>query len=308
MSEEPSGRDLQRLRTLEQRLERETEDKKVIRTERNQLRRQLTACEKKVEQLQAQLAECQEVRQHLQTELERLTAENHELRQALEQQKQAFESQINDLKQQLNAVRQQAAETIKTLQAQVASLQTELAEALAKIDELTGGEQTIPELLAENQRLAALIGTNADDLERFRQAADEASTELQSVQAELAQTHQAKDTLTQDLQQATVARQNLEGQVALLTEQVEAQGGTPLLPADKVAGLIGDLVGQIQTGLTGMSIRDSEIRLQVGFGGVGEQVGFVIPTPDSSAEVRENLHEIVLRFNRTPVLSNAENS
>ncbi|CAA9539288.1 MAG: hypothetical protein AVDCRST_MAG73-1745 [uncultured Thermomicrobiales bacterium] len=35
-----------------------------------------------------------------------------------------------------------------------------------------------------------------------------------------------------------------------------------------------------------------------GFGGAGDQVGFVIPTPDSPPEVRESLHGLTLRFDR----------
>jgi hypothetical protein len=40
------------------------------------------------------------------------------------------------------------------------------------------------------------------------------------------------------------------------------------------------------------------MRLKIAFGKIGRESGFVLPTAESPPELRENLHELSLRFDR----------
>jgi hypothetical protein len=48
-----------------------------------------------------------------------------------------------------------------------------------------------------------------------------------------------------------------------------------------------------------MVVRDSEVRLEVAFAKVGTATGFVVPSAEAPDEVRKNLHEVAIRFDRS---------
>jgi hypothetical protein len=87
--------------------------------------------------------------------------------------------------------------------------------------------------------------------------------------------------------------------VKLAEAQLKTKTITPVLPANEVARLIDGFVDEIGSGLPGLSVREGEIRLQVAFGKVGQASGFVVPSADAPADVRKNLHEVSVRFDRT---------
>lgn len=55
------------------------------------------------------------------------------------------------------------------------------------------------------------------------------------------------------------------------------------------------LFQDIGSGMTGLDVREGEVRLQVAFGKVGRTTGFVVPGPDVPVE---NLHQVTARFDR----------
>ena len=83
-------------------------------------------------------------------------------------------------------------------------------------------------------------------------------------------------------------------------EQLTGKELTPVLPAQDVAKLVDRLVTDLATGLPGVVVREGEVRLKVAFGKVGRATGFVVPSAESPPELRQNLHEVAIRFDRTP--------
>jgi hypothetical protein len=72
----------------------------------------------------------------------------------------------------------------------------------------------------------------------------------------------------------------------------------PVLPTTEVSALIHGFVSSLSSRLSGMTVRDGELQLKVGFEKVGRTSGFVVPSSESPPEVRESLHELSIRFGR----------
>lgn len=126
----------------------------------------------------------------------------------------------------------------------------------------------------------------------MREQLDATKTSLQQTLSE------AKKT-TRTLQKTSSEREALSERLKLAEAQLKTDTITPVLPAKEVARLIDGFVDEIGTGLPGLSVREGEIRLQVAFGKVGRASGFVVPSADAPPDVRKNLHEVSIRFDRT---------
>jgi outer membrane murein-binding lipoprotein Lpp len=225
------------------------------------------------------IAELEEARKELQDQL--ATGETA-LRDAL--------AKIADLQAQIDT---RAAEREK----RILELEAALAEAQKTL--LAGGadEQRISQLIEENRRLAAQIDIVTSDLDLMRVAAEEAKAGLDAARVETEARVRAQ--LTDQIKAIQGQRDSLQTQLNIGRKQLAEQGKTPLLPADKVAEMLNGLVDKMQGGFGGLRIRDGEVKLKVGFGAVGDVGGFVIPTTDSTPELRENLQEVTFRFDRS---------
>ena len=80
---------------------------------------------------------------------------------------------------------------------------------------------------------------------------------------------------------------------------IEADAVLIATEAHAAARLIDGFVEEIGGGLPGLAVREGEIRLNVAFGKVGRATGFVVPSADAPPEVRKNLHEVAVRFDRS---------
>jgi hypothetical protein len=127
---------------------------------------------------------------------------------------------------------------------------------------------------------------------KLREQVDATAAELGEAQKALAEAQGKVGGLEQE-------RDSLSESLKVAQEQLSGKEMTPLIPATEVAKLVDGLVVQIGTGLRGMVVREGELKLQVAFGKVGQQTGFVIPSAESPEEVRKNLHEVAIRFDRT---------
>ncbi len=181
--------------------------------------------------------------------------------------------------------------------AQVAALNKQLAEAQKKIAQLEQSGEAIAKLLAENQRLAALIDERATEVTALRAAASEAKEAIAAARAETEARVRAE--LGAEIARLTRQQAAIQKQLDTALLQLKEEGKTPVLTADRVAVLLGDLVDQMQSSFGGLQIRDGELKLKVGFGAVGELSGFVVPTTESTPELRENLQEVTFRFDRS---------
>jgi predicted nuclease with TOPRIM domain len=171
--------------------------------------------------------------------------------------------------------------------------------ARAAEKEAAAADEKLEAVLRENAALAARIDEIQADLEgvqaaslRLREQVDTTSAELGAVREALAAAEGKVGGLEKE-------RDSLSESLKLANEQLSDKGMTPVLPAKEVAKLIDGLVVEIGTGLPGMVVRDGELRLQVAFGKIGQQTGFVIPSAETPEEVRKNLHEVAIRFDRS---------
>lgn len=324
---QPNPRDLRRLQTLEADLKAQREAAEKLAAERNELVTRLAEAEaqlkaardtqdgesraqeallKQVEKLFKSRGIPPPAERKLAAFLEALAAFVESLFARIEQ----AEKQIAELEAQVaaaNEVIKEAAVKFQELKeqadkrdaehaAQVASLSAELAKAVKELEELKKAGLVIDPLLAENQRLAALLDNAETETKTLRDVAAAASADIAAARAETDKAVRAE--LGAELTRLRTEQAGLQTQLNTANLQLKEQGKTPVLPAEKVAGLVNELVGHFQTNFTGLRISDGELSLKVGFGAVGESGGFVIPTTDSTPEIRENLQQITLRFDR----------
>jgi DNA repair exonuclease SbcCD ATPase subunit len=165
--------------------------------------------------------------------------------------------------------------------------------------EAAAADTKLEAVLAENAALAARLDETAADLEQLKAASLELRAQLDGASADLESGKEALAKAQDELGAVAKERDGLADSLKLANEQLAGKGITPVVPAKEVAKLVDQLVVEIGTGLPGMVVRDGELRLLVAFGKVGQQTGFVVPSAESPPEVRENLHEVAIRFDRT---------
>lgn len=175
------------------------------------------------------------------------------------------------------------------------------AERTARSAEKRAGEVDIriAGLLEENVKLATRLDEIATDAERLRSAGVKLREELDATKKSLKEALSESKRLTRLLGKAESERDRVAERLTLADAQLKTKTTTPVLPAKEVAKLIDAFVDEIGSGLPGMVVRDGEIRLQVAFGKVGQASGFVVPSADAPPDVRKNLHEVSVRFDRT---------
>ena len=154
-------------------------------------------------------------------------------------------------------------------------------------------------LLAENGRLAAQLDEIAKDTERLRAAGVKLREQLDAARKSVREGAAETKRLTKALERSRAEEGRLTERLKLAEAQLRAKTTTPVLPAKEVARLIDGFVEEIGDGLPGLAVREGEIRLNVAFGKVGRATGFVVPGADAPPEVRKNLHEVAVRFDRS---------
>jgi chromosome segregation ATPase len=160
-------------------------------------------------------------------------------------------------------------------------------------------DQRVSALVAENARLAARLEEIAADSEKLRAAAVKLREQLDEAKKAVRQGLAESKKLTRALGKAESESDRLAERLKLAEAQLKTKTTTPVLPAKEVARLIDGFVEEIGGGLPGLAVREGEIRLNVAFGKVGRATGFVVPTADASPEIRKNLHEVSVRFDRS---------
>ena len=184
----------------------------------------------------------------------------------------------------------------RELRARATAAERTARAAERRVDEV---DTRLAAVLAENAKLATRLEEIAADAEQVRAAGVKLREELNASSKSLKEAQSETDRLTKSLAKAESERDGVAEQLTLAEAQLKTESKTPILPAKEVAKLIDGFVDEIGAGLPGMVVRDGEIRLQVAFGKVGRSTGFVVPSADSPADVRKNLHEVSVRFDRT---------
>jgi hypothetical protein len=199
--------------------------------------------------------------------------------------------------------RKSLSEERRELRARVTAAERATKAADARTTEVEG---RLEALLAENARLAARLDEIAKDGDKLRDAGVKLRAQLdeakKAVRAGAAETKR----LTTSLQKAETEGGRLAERLKLAEAQLKAKTTAPVLPAREVAKLIDGFVEEIGGGLPGLAVREGEIKLNVAFGKVGRESGFVVPSADAPADVRKNLHEVAVRFDRSREALEAE--
>ena len=176
-----------------------------------------------------------------------------------------------------------------------------LARAAEK--EAAAADDKLEAVLRENAALAVKIDEIQADLARVEAASVRLREEVDATAAELGSAKETLGAAEGRVGGLEKERDSLADSLKIANEQLSGKGITPVIPAKEVAKLVDVLIVEIGTGLPGMAVRDGELRLQVAFGKVGQQTGFVIPSAETPEDVRKNLHEVAIRFDRSVELS-----
>jgi DNA repair exonuclease SbcCD ATPase subunit len=176
-----------------------------------------------------------------------------------------------------------------------ATASTRRIRALEK--ELSGESDRLGAVLEENATLASRVDALQADVEQLGSAPLELRAELDSCRATLSEAQAKLKEAEENLGAVRSERDGLTASLQVAQDQLAGKGIAPVLPATEVAKLVNNLVSEFG-GLRGIGVRDGEVRLQVGFGKVGRTTGFIVPSAESPPELRENLHEVAIRFER----------
>ncbi len=319
-TKQPNPRDVKRLQSLEADLKAQRDATEKLASEHSELEGRLREAEAKLkvanderdQLLKADEAGLKQFEKVLKSQKVTATAERtlaafieaisqhadalNTRAEAAEKQVQAHEAQLAAGAEALKEAAQKFRELKEQAEQRENEYKAELAEAQKAIKELTKSSDALEPLLAENQRLAAQIDANATEAAALTKAAADAKADIATAKTETEA--RVREELGADIKGLMKQQAALQKQLDTANVQLKEQGKPPLLSAEKVAGLLNELVGQMQGGIKGLQIRDGELKLKVGFGAAGELGGFVIPTTDSTPELRENLQEITFRFDR----------
>ena len=328
---QPNPRDVRRLATLEADLKTQREAAEKLVTERNDLAGRLTEVEGKLKAAEdAQADEAKELEALLKlferlfkargisappdrtprAFLDALTtflteqiarADKAELQGgAFEAQSETASDALKDATQKFRELKERADAQEAEQKTQIAALAADLTKTRAALVDLQKADNALEPLLAENQRLAAQIDATATESAALRATAAAAKADVEAARADTDAAVRAE--LGKQIEKLTTQQAALQKQLDTAKVQLKEQGKTPIVPAEQVASLLNDLVGQFQTNFSGLQIRDGELALRVGFAAAGDVTGFVVPTADSTPEMRESLQEIRLRFDRDTLI------
>ena len=158
-----------------------------------------------------------------------------------------------------------------------------------------GLDERLEALLDENRRLAGEAEEARADLDRLRAAGEDLRARADAGAKELADLRTRLREAERALKKVEGERDRLDDRLRVAEERLGGKELTPLLPAKDVSSLLDALFDDLGSGLTGLDVREGEVRLQVAFGKVGRTAGFVVPSADTPVE---NLHQVTLRLNR----------
>ena len=246
----------------------------------------ITDLQRKMRSLETHLAKEQETNKALRAGRTKL---NHRVG-ILERQKEKLDNQVGEFKN-----------TQKETEQRLKACEKENKQLSQEKQKLAERESF---LIQENRRLAESTHTVKRDLELFREKAEKAARDIQIARKETAVELNAKHAAERKKLRGEQAK--LQSELSLATKQLKKEGKVPLLPPEKVADLMGDLVNRLGGQIPGMKMRTGEMKLKVAFGAAGDVSGFVVPTPDTGPDVKENLHEVTIRFDRAAAISGPE--
>ena len=288
-------RDVQRLQVLRNQLAEEKEKRKEVSAERSDLKRRLGAAEKVIKRLETSTVKFQKA----DTERKKELIEAQQRFATAQPTVAALVSKVDAMLVERAAIEEGLVSAHADSERKIAEEATradlaeaDLREALDRIEVLSVEDDTVS-LIKENRRIAGELEIVMADFEKYREAALASESAIKQAREETEKNTRAE--LEEELGQINTRQ---EKQIKTLTSQLKAQGKTPLMSSESAANLVQSFVGRLRNGAAGLRVKDGEIRLKVAFGSVGKDTGFLIPTAENDGEFKDNLHEIVLRFDQ----------
>jgi chromosome segregation ATPase len=174
-----------------------------------------------------------------------------------------------------------------------AKVESELEKEREKSADAEETEGRLTELIAINRKLSEQLDAAKSDAASLTRAAKEAQSDAQNlIKKEVARFEKEVAALKKQIS-------SQENEVSSLMEQLQTEGRTPYLSPEQVTKMIDSFYSQLSGNLLQMDIRESELKLKVGFGGISDKkAGVVIPTAENVKDIGAGLSEIVIRLGK----------
>ena len=189
------------------------------------------------------------------------------------------------------------------LRGQIGDINNRLAAGTESAAKLAALEKALAELqkqndlfLEENRRLAEALELNVSDTAVFREHAEQATLRIAS---ELAREREHLSGQFRDQVASLAERARLaESRADSLSAQLAGDGRLAVIPPDQLGDLASRFIGQIETSLPGLRLSTGELKLKMGLAQSGGQTGFVVIGPGAPANLKDQLHDFSLKFDR----------
>ncbi|MCC5886077.1 MAG: hypothetical protein JJT88_06535 [Gammaproteobacteria bacterium] len=261
-----------------------------------ELQKELVAARK---QAQADQVRSLADRGTLEAELKAARETAEELKAGIAEEKKARKAELEAVQAVKKALREEKAEVKRLLaekQEQLKEVETLNAELEARAALLANAEDLdakFTALLELNRKLQEELDGARDHLKAQRSRVDESDARVAAAVAK------AEKRLTAEKQALETTLEQRLADNASLVKQLESAGKTPFLSPEQVSGLLDRFYKGVSRDIAGLDVRESEIRLKVGFAGISpEDGGIVVPTTANIAEVKDGLSEVVLKLGR----------
>lgn len=175
----------------------------------------------------------------------------------------------------------------------VEELEDRLREAQLKTTEADKLDSRIGELIALNRELNEELESREETMKSMERAVSEVDLRIKKEKEEAA--GKAESSILALRKQID----GLKSENESLLSQIEHSGKIAFIPPERVSTMLDTFYSDLKSSMKGMDIRESEIRLKVGFGAVSDKhSGIVIPTAGNTAEIRDSLSEVVVMLGR----------
>ena len=160
-------------------------------------------------------------------------------------------------------------------------------------------------LAAENHSLVDSMEVTNKEMEKYRELYLQAQTEVKAAIDEKEAAVRARLEAERSLQLLKTENEDLRSQLTASKETIPDKSGLLFLTADIVAQMVSSLKDELSNTMSGLDVKDIEVKLKVAVIGADNKSSFVLPTAESSPGIKDRLHEIVIRFDRSGYTSHS---
>jgi hypothetical protein len=160
--------------------------------------------------------------------------------------------------------------------------------------------EDLQELVVQNSLLAERLEAAEADRDGLIGAREELQWQLDGLRREVEEVRQALAAAEDRARAAGLERDRLGESLGMTEARLTDEPRAQVMPPTEVSALVGRLVSGLESQLSGMTVGDGEVQLKLAVEKVGDQPGFVVPTPESPPEVLQSLHTLTMQLVRKP--------